>query len=504
MNQRKAGAILSYVNILALILVGLLYTPLMLRLLGRSEYGLYALIGSFVGYLSVLDMGLGNTIIRYISINRVQGSKTREAELNTLFLLVYCGLGCFAAAIGAWIYFHLDSIFGASLTPGELDRARLMTALLVFNIAVSFPLGLFSAVMTVYERFIFLRVSNILRVIINPLIVLPLLYSGYGSVMMVIVSTVLNLSCLLANAWYCFRYLHIQFRLGIYPRIFLWEIAVYSFFIFLNVVMDKIYYSTGQFILGIVSGTQAVAVYAVAIQIILMYMQFSTAISSVVFPKITRMVAGGADGDRLTDVMVKIGRLQYIVIAYIVIMFILLGRDFLRLWAGNEYLGAYPIVLLLMTGLFTPLIQNAGISILQAENRNKFRMIVYILCAASSVFISIPLARIYGGFGCAIGTGLSMIISTGFIMNWYYQKKIGIHLDRFWGNILRMTGGAVLFAGCAYGICHYLLTDINWITFIAAAVLCTLVYVPIMYLFSFNAYEKSLCQTCLIRFGVKI
>lgn len=503
MNQRKAGAVLSYVNILALILVGLLYTPLMLRFLGRSEYGLYALIGSFVGYLSVLDMGLGNTIIRYISINRVQGSKTREAELNALFLLVYCGLGCFAAAIGAWIYFHLDSIFGASLTPGELDRARLMTALLVFNIAVSFPLGLFSAVMTVYERFIFLRVSNILRVIVNPLIVLPLLYSGYGSVMMVIVSTVLNLSCLLANAWYCFRYLHVRFRLGIYPRIFLWEIAVYSFFIFLNVVMDKIYYSTGQFILGIVSGTQAVAVYAVAIQIILMYMQFSAAISSVVFPKITRIVAGGADGDRLTDIMVKIGRLQYIVIAYIVIMFILLGRDFLRLWAGNEYLGAYPIILLLMAGLFTPLIQNAGISILQAENRNKFRMIVYILCAASSVFISVPLAKTYGGLGCAMGSGLSMIVSTGFIMNWYYQKRIGIRLGRFWRNILRMTVGVVLFAGCAYGLCHYLLTDVNWITFIAAAALCTLVYVPIMYLVSFNAYEKGLCKTCLTRLGVK-
>lgn len=272
MNQRKAGAVLSYVNILALILVGLLYTPLMLRFLGRSEYGLYALIGSFVGYLSVLDMGLGNTIDRYISINRVQGSKTREAELNTLFLLVYCGLGCLAAVIGTWIYFHLDNIFGASLTLGEMNRARIMTALLVFNIAVSFPLGLFSAVMTVYERFIFLRVSNILRVVINPLIVLPMLYLGYGSVMMVVVSTMLNLACLLANAGYCFRYLHIRFRLGTYSGIFLWEIAVYSFFIFLNVIMDKIYYSTGQFILGIVSGTQAVAVYAVAIQIILMYM----------------------------------------------------------------------------------------------------------------------------------------------------------------------------------------------------------------------------------------
>ena len=86
MNQRRWGAILSYVNIVATVVVGLLYTPIMLRLLGQSEYGLYSLIGSVVGYLSVLDMGLGNTIVRYTAKNRVDGTEQKEAELNGLFL----------------------------------------------------------------------------------------------------------------------------------------------------------------------------------------------------------------------------------------------------------------------------------------------------------------------------------------------------------------------------------------------------------------------------------
>ena len=85
MNQRRWGAILSYVNIVATVVVGLLYTPIMLRLLGQSEYGLYSLIGSVVGYLSVLDMGLGNTIVRYTAKNRVDGTEQKEAELNGLF-----------------------------------------------------------------------------------------------------------------------------------------------------------------------------------------------------------------------------------------------------------------------------------------------------------------------------------------------------------------------------------------------------------------------------------
>lgn len=497
MNQRKAGAILSYVNIAASIIVGLLYTPLMLRLLGQAEYGLYSLIGAFVGYLSILDMGLGNTIIRYMSINCVTGSKQREAELNTLFLLIYSGLGCLVVCVGTGIYFHLGDIFGQSLSEAELVKARIMTALFVFNIAASFPLGIFSAIMTVYERFIFLRITNILRVLLNPILVLPLLYAGYGSVMMVVVSTVLNLSCLLANMWYSFRYLHIKFRIGRYQRTLLWEMAVYSFFVFLNVIMNKIYYSTGQFILGIVSDTKTVAVYALAIQIIMMYIQFSTAISGVMFPKIARMIAGHVANTDLTDVMIKIGRLQYIVIAYLMGMFFFIGEDFLCLWAGEEYITGYPIVMILMAAIWIPLIQNTGIAILQAQNRNQYRMTVYILCAACSVLLSIPLAQRYGGIGCAVATAISVIVSTGLAMNWYYQRKIHLDMKAFWKNIIGMTKGTALFGIMILVILHVGIFSVNWKDFIIQGILYTLIYLGITYLFSLNIDEKRFLKVIL-------
>lgn len=207
MNQRRWGAILSYVNIIATIVIGLVYTPIMLRLLGQSEYGLYSLMGSLVGYLSVLDMGLGNTIVRYTAKNRADGTTETEAKLNGLFLFIYSVIGIVALIVGFVLYANIENLFGATLSTGEMHRARIMMLLLIFNIAVSFPLSIFSSIMQAYEQFIFLRVTNILRVLLNPLLVLPFLYWGYGSVMMVVVSTVLNLACLLANLYYCFRYL---------------------------------------------------------------------------------------------------------------------------------------------------------------------------------------------------------------------------------------------------------------------------------------------------------
>ena len=63
--------------------------PARLILLEQSEYGLYSLMGALVGYLSVLDMGLGNTIVRYTAKNRADGTAETEAKLNGLFLFIY-------------------------------------------------------------------------------------------------------------------------------------------------------------------------------------------------------------------------------------------------------------------------------------------------------------------------------------------------------------------------------------------------------------------------------
>ena len=159
-NQLKIGAILSYINILASLIVGLGYTPIMIRLLGQSEFGLYSLIGSLVAYLSVLDMGLGNTIVRYVSRNRAVGNKKSESELNGLFLAIYSIIGLITLIIGSILYFNVDNMFGATLSVDQIERAKVMMILLIFNIAISFPLSVFSSLMQAYERFIFLRILD--------------------------------------------------------------------------------------------------------------------------------------------------------------------------------------------------------------------------------------------------------------------------------------------------------------------------------------------------------
>lgn len=498
-NQIKAGAFLSYVSIFITIIITLLYTPIMLRFLGQSEYGLYSLIGSLAAYLGIMDMGLGNAIVRYTARNRASGDKNSESKLNGMFLVLYSFIGVLTVILGVILYYNIDTLFGSSLMNSELEKAKLMVILLIINFALSFPLGVFGSIMQAYEKFIFIKVISIIRSIIIPGITLPLLFLGFGSVSMVVVSTIINITCLLINVFYCLNLLNIKFYFSKFDFGLLKEILGYSFFVFLNVIVNKIFWSTDQIILGSVSGTALVAVYAIAMQFITLYMMFSTSLSGVFFPKISMMVENNASIVEFTSLMIKVGRIQYMILSFIISGFVLFGKAFINLWAGNNYSDAYYIVLIVMIPFTIDLIQNVGISILQAKNLHGFRSIVFILIAVLNILVSIPLAKAYGGVGCAIATGISLIIGNFLIMNIYYHRRIGLNIPLFWKNIGFISIPVLISLVFGYGI-NQIDTQDSILFLACKIVLFSLSFLSVMWLMGFNDYEKNLFYSVAKRF----
>src|SRR5690606_17394912 len=118
------------------------------------------------------------------------------------------------------------------------------------------------------------------------------------------------------SVFYSFRYLKVKFSFGKIDKSLLREILGYSFFVFLGIIVDQVYWNTDQLILGIFGGTIPVAVYAIAMQFIRLYRQFSTSISGLFLPKTSIMIANNATKEVLTESMIRYGRLQYLVIAF--------------------------------------------------------------------------------------------------------------------------------------------------------------------------------------------
>lgn len=490
-NQRKAGVILSYAGEIVKILVNLIYTPIMLRLLGQSEYGLYQLVYSVVSYLSLLSLGFGSSYLRFYSRYKAQKNENGVAKLNGMFMIIFCSISVICVLCGSVMIGNIRGIFGTGLTNAEYETARILMGMLIINLAMTFPNSVFNCSITANEKFLFQKFLILLQNIFSPFLTLPLLIMGYGSVGMVSVTTFLTFVLLLSNIFYCFKKLHIRFEFKKFQAGLLKEMWVFTFFIFLNQIIDQVNWSVDKFLLGRFAGTTAVAVYGVGGQINTMYQQFSTSISNVFVPKVNRIVAESNDNNQLTKLFARVGRIQFIVLDLILSGFIFFGYPFVKMWAGEEYGASYAVAILLIVPVTVPLVQNLGIEIQRAKNMHKVRSIVYLFIAIANVFVSIPLIKLMGPAGAALGTAISLFAGNIFFMNWYYHARIGMNMIYFWQEIAKFI--PALIAPCVVGIAIMKFVNITGPVKLGVfAGIYAAVYGLSMYFLGMNEEEKQL------------
>ena len=491
MNQLKAGAALNYAVIVLNILVGLLYTPFLLRMLGQSDYGLYSLVASVISYLTVLDLGFGNAIVRYTAKFRAEGKVREQYELFGMFLILYTFIGVVAMGLGYFLYTHVDVWFGSTMTVEELEKTRIILLLLIFNLGFTFPMSVFGAIVLAYERFVFPKVINILRILLNTGIMILLLEMGYRVIAMVVLQTVFNLLTLVCNYIYCKYKLRIRIWFGNFRWGVLKEVSTYSFWVFLSVIMDRIYWNTGQFVLALYVNTAAVAVFAVAIQLSILYMSFSTSISGVFLPKVTGMVACEDNREEISSLFIRTGRIQFIVMALILSGFVVFGRDFILLWAGKEYEEAYFMALLFFIVLTVPMIQNLGITILQARNQMKFRALSYLAIGVMSLLLQLLFSKHYGAMGCTWAIVGALFVGQGLVMNLYYHFRQGLDMIAFWKEIAKMSVIPVVMCVMAKGVLVYFPLD-SWKALGTGIFIFLGIYLPLFCRFGMNRYEYGL------------
>lgn len=492
-SQLRIGVILSYINLGISFIIPFTYTPVMLRMLGQSEYGLYSLSNSVINYLTLLTFGFGSTVIRYLSKYRAENNKEGVQKTFGLFLGLYSIAALLVLIIGIIISFNVEEIFHKGLTENEINKMHILVLIMTFNTALSFPLSVFSSVVTSYERYIYRKVIDMFSTIAAPVFNLIALYLGFASVGMALTSTILQFIMLPLNMGYCFKVLKIVPKFGRIAPGLLREMLGFSFYAFIGTLVDLLFWSTDRVILGMFAGSISVAVYNVGASFNSIVMNLSTSISGVLTPKITGMVVTNAGTERLTELFIRVGRLQYLIIALVISGFTVFGQSFIYFWAGAEYTDSYLIAMLTLFPLCIPLIQNTGLSIVTAQNKHKFRSIVYLVIAILNAISTYVVVPFMGNIGAALCSGASYILGHGIIMNIYYYKVTGINIPLFWKNIgkLSLIPGGMMLIGLI--LRHYYLIS-NLTVFLISVITYTSIYVILMYIFCLNDYEKNIIR----------
>ena len=497
----KAGVILSYVQIALSVLTGLLYTPVMLRLMGQNEYGLYGTVNSTIALLSLLDLGFTSSYIRFYSRYKIENRQDKINSFNSLFFIVFLVISVIAALIGFFLSFNPVLIFDDGLTSEELSKAKVMMILLTVSMILGFMSTVFNCYISANQKFIFSKSLNVFSTIVNVGVNLIVLFCGYGAVGLITVSLVLSIITKIITIVYAYKTLHFEFDFGHIEKSLFKSVLAFSGLIAINMFVDKVNSGIDSILLGRFCGTAAVAVYSVGSSLNSHFSMFSTAISGVFTPHIHNLVNlyemdSLEQRNALTKFFVKVGRLQYLLLALIASGVVFFGKQFIYFWAGEGYDKSYYIALILILPSIISLTQNVGIEIQRAENRHHYRAYIYGAMAIINLILSIFLCQIWEGVGAAIGTGLASIVANGIIMDIVYHKKININIFEYWKNILRQTLGMI--GPFIVGALIMKFADMGSLVKLAFWILIyVVIFAVFVWLLSMNTFEKDLVKSIL-------
>lgn len=479
---------MSYVAIAVSVLSALLYTPILIRMLGTADYGLYALLFTIVSLLTLLDFGVGNATVRYVARNRLEADEERQARLIGTIFLFYVAVGCLTVFVGFLGKGLVVESLLTSFTVKQLLVLDELLLLVVVYVGLSFPLSVFSSVLMAYERFVFLKVSQIVRLVAVPLLSLCGLLLGGHILMLFSVLMVVQLAVSLSAVLYCFYKLKVRISFRRLERQFVKGLSVYASFVFLTTVADRLFWQTDSFLLGVLASAEAVAVYAVSLEFVMLFATLSLSLSSLFLPRLSRLVVDEANFSEVNRLFLKVSRLQMLLLFFVWSGFLLVGDRFVEWWAGEDFALVYPLVLVLMSTFFIDLVQNMGLVVLQARGLFLFRALVLLGCGVLNVLVSVPVIQVYGATGTAVVTAAFVGVGHVAIMNVYFHR-VGLNMVAYWRVFWRNLGPLAIVTISFY-LCKQLLhVDGQGLMVIFVLFICT--YSVVMYLFCMLREEKQ-------------
>lgn len=455
MSKIRNSAIIGYITILTEIILGLIYTPWMLSVIGEDNYALYSLAISLMAFL-MLDFGLSNSVTRFLANYRAEGSQEKANNFIGLVYKIYLLLDAVLCSALIVIYFNLNSIYSG------LDAAHLSTFRVVFLMfglfsMISFVCIPIGGIMRAYENFVELKSCELLNKLFAIGTIALLLWRGSVNG---VPREYLLYSLVAANCFWNLFFIVIKlfviqkrdplkinwnyFNKSHFKEVFsfsIWITIIQFFERFFNlftptllaiIIIPKAVAAQSDLLnLGDNSSTIQIAIFGLAVQIETYTYTFVNTINGLFMPKVSRMVYSN-DIKGLDNLMVLVGKFQCAIIGLVLCGFWVVGQNFIDFWAKAS---SYPhlvwlcAMILLIPMLFTRTQLIAGIV---AEVKNELKSQAYIYLVTSVVYVvSASFAGYFwGALGACVALATVSVIRMALI-DGIYCKRLNLNVLSF-------------------------------------------------------------------------
>lgn len=498
--NRKIGALLSYVHMIFEVLSTLLLTPFIISSLGSAEYGVYKLIAAITSYLLLLDLGMGNSVVRYVAKFKENHDMESSRKYLGVCMVFYAAVSVAVLLLGGVLILSFQKIFATGLTAAEIALSKRLLLLTVLNAAVTLGTSVFYNILIAYSRFVLSKGLSILQIVVRILVTAAALKLGYRSEAIVTINLVLTMLMRGYYVFYVLCVLRLRPQLRGANAAFIKDIVSYSAFILLQMIATQINAQADQVLLGmfVTSSAVIIGIYGVGAQIVQYFQSVGQALGGVLMPGVVKLVESGAGAKELQNEMIRIGRYAFTMLGLIFVGFLVNGRSFIRLWAGREYAQGYYVALMLMFAHMIIMTQSIGTQILWAKNKHQLQSVIKFVIVAVNILLTIFLIRWDPLMGAAIGTVISLLLGDVLSMNIVFKKEIGISLKAYYTGLFKGILPCLLLSALAgSGVKLLPVSGIRGL--ILNVLVMTAVYAAAMWGFGFNKSEKNMVRGLLCK-----
>jgi O-antigen/teichoic acid export membrane protein len=432
LRKLAIGSSSRVIHLALLTAIGFVLTPFTVHSLGSEQYGLWALANAFVGYYSLLDLGLSGAVFTHMS--HALGAKDYQAGSR----IYSTGLAIFGTLGGILIVVTLCLAGGILLFhPGHSVALALLVLIVGFQTALSFPMRAPFGVLNAGSHFEVSSAIFIGSAILRTVGTVFVLRAGKGVIGLAVINLLSwipgYVAVCLAVHW---RYPFIHLRaLGTWHRETAQKLFSFGVPVLIGQIADRIRLQADTMVVSLFLGLSAVAHYNVATTLIMYYMDGVLAITGVLTPVLSmQMSAKDADGLRRSLLMGT--RLAICAGGFAAFGLIVWGRPFISRWMGPSFLDAYPVLVILALAVFFDLWQSTAVNALYATMHQKTYAKINISEAIANLVLSLLLAPRLGMIGIALGTLLPSIVIRVGVQPFVVQRKLGLPVGQYFATSL--------------------------------------------------------------------
>lgn len=500
-NQIKLGAILSYFSISINILAGLLYTPWMVDQIGKSDYGLYTLANSLIT-LFLVDFGLSSATSRFVSRYMAEGRQDKANDLLGMIYKLYLIVDAVILCALIIVFFFIDSIY-TKLTPAEIEKFKIVYVIASAYALLNFPFVTFNGVLTSCEKFVHLKLAEIIQRVLMVGLTVLVLTLGMGLYALVTVNAVSGLAVILYKYVIIKTKTTIKVNFKYNDRSLYLSIFKFSAWTTVSILAQRLVFNITPSILGITVDSAAIAVFGIISTIEGYTYIFTSAINGMFIPKISRIYAKDGENSDIMPLMTKVGRFQFALNGLIVAGFAVAGKHFINVWMDKDYSDAYlGILLVVIPGLFYNSLEIANVAMV-VKNKVKYQAYIALTIGIFNVICSFILSRFFGVLGAATSIFLAYTIRA-ILCHSVYRKHVGIDIKGFVKSCYLKTSPAICLTILICMPLNQVLSNSGWTNLFIKAVIVFAVYAIFTFFLSLYGNERKSLLVAVKRIFNKI